>query len=109
MHVKVEKIPQIGTGAIISIKRLKSGVILRGTVPKDGYWKVVWIRKRGTVKAVSGILTKRKAHSLADLLNSLSHRQVSLLVKALHAEGATLQRESQRKNQLYTGRSFARE
>ncbi len=103
MHVKLVKI----TTLVVSTEITKQGARIRRQDPKDGWWKVVWVRKRNNVKDVSGILTKRKAQGLADVLNILSKQQVVLLVSSLHARGVEAHREYERKNPRYTGRSFA--
>ncbi len=104
MHVKIEPV----TGVVISTRLTKQGWRIRENKPKDGWWKVVWKRKRGKVKEISGILTKRKAEDLAATLNTLSGRQVGLLVRSLHSAGAQAHREYEVNNKVYTGRSFAR-
>jgi hypothetical protein len=103
MHVKVKRI----TGAVISTRTTKQGFTIRSDDPKDGYWRVVWVRKRKGVKNVSGTLSLRKAETLAKLLNSLSGRDVALVVKSLHTGGVEGHRDRQRKNPSYSGRSFA--
>lgn len=104
MHVIISAV----TGNVVSTKLTKYGYKIRKDDPKEGYWRIVWKRKRGGIKDVTGVLTKKEAQTLADMLNTLSGRQVSLLIKSLHTGGAAAQREYQRKNQHYTGRSFAR-
>lgn len=104
MNVAICQVISVG----ISLKRLKNGGYVAGKKPKDGYWRVAWERKRGNIKNVSGILSKKEAESLAVILNALTSRRVSLLVKSLHSQGAAASFERQRKNQIYTGRSFAR-
>ncbi len=103
MHVKVVRV----TSVVFSTRLTKQGFRIRADDPKDGYWRVVWVRKRKGVKNVSGVLSLHKARKLCELLNSLTGRDVALVVKSLHTKGTEEHSDKQRKNTQYTGRSFA--
>ena len=77
------------TGTVLSVKRLSCGEIVAIPPAKNGYWRVVWYKKQKIPKAVTGKLTRKEAHAVADMLNALSLEQAKLLVRAMHS-AATL-------------------
>jgi hypothetical protein len=103
MHTFIEPV----TGIVVLTEMTEHGWRIRNDNTKDNF-RVVFRRKRGVVKVISGILSKRDAQTLADTLNALSPRQLTLVVTSLHTAGGEAQRQRQNACEPYVGKLSAK-
>ena len=68
------------TMRVIILKEVKNGAMMLKSPPKYGYWEIVWTRKTGGVKVISGALHKKTAERIAAVLNALSKMEAKELV-----------------------------
>ena len=70
----------------------KKGVYVYSLTPKDGWWKVVWLRKPpGKHKDITGYMTKKEAGELMAAINRLRPATARRLVYQLHSSGRVMQ------------------